>query len=318
MVSGDEYGLGIAGTAQNEIDTSHFVQLDLSAVINSGATNPQMVVNSVQCGQSYSLYGSNTLGTLGTLLKGNLTANNQAFSIPSFPNYRYVSIVATSGNVLMASVSFTLGACKIVIAAALDLQCGSCGSANATVGTPYSVTLPVVNGKAPYQFTFVSGSLPPGLTINLTTGAITGTPTTAGTFTFTTSVVDANGATDIQLCSIKVVAPPVDLQCGSCGSPGSATVGTPYTAAYVVVNGKAPYKITLVSGSTLPPGLSLNTSTGAITGTPTTPGTYTFTATLVDANGNTDTQTCTIKVEAPPIDFRECDRGNRLHDILLA
>jgi len=302
--SGDEFGLGISGTSGNEIDTAHFVQLDLSAAIAAGATNAQMTVNSVQCGESYSLYGSNTLGSLGTLLKGSLTADNNAFAIPNFPNYKYVSVIANSGNVLVASVSFTLGTCKIVVAAAIDLTCGTCGSGNATVGVPYSSQLGVLNGTSPYTFSMATGSsLPAGLTLNTTTGAITGTPTTAGTYNFTSKVVDKNGNIDTQFCTLVVVAQPIDLQCGSCGTNGKATAGTPYYAAYVVVNGKSPYKFTL-SGA-LPPGLTLNTTTGAITGTPTTAGTYTFTATVVDANNNTDYVPCTIVVTAPPLDI-EC------------
>jgi len=307
IVSGDEFGLGIAGTSQNEIDTTHFVQLDLSAVIASGATNAQIVVNSVACGQSYSIYGSNTLGVIGKLLAGNLTGNNVAIAIPSFPNYKYVSAIASSGNVLLASVSFTLGSCKIVIASVIDLQCGSCGSGNATVGTPYSSTLQVVNGTAPYTFSIVSGSLPPGLTLNSSTGVISGTPTTASTgagYSFTSKVVDGKGNIDTQTCIIKVVAPVIDLQCGSCETTGKATVGTAYSATYVVVNGKSSYKFTLISGS-LPPGLTLNTTTGVISGTPITAGTYTFTATVVDGNNNTDTQQCTITVIAAPLDL-EC------------
>jgi hypothetical protein len=45
-------------------------------------------------------------------------------------------------------------------------------------------------GVKPYTFSVSSGSLPPGLALNSATGAITGTPTTAGTFSFTISVVD--------------------------------------------------------------------------------------------------------------------------------
>ena len=322
-VSGNEYGLGVYGSGSsnnnywwgwgggsnnsgtaNEIDTTHFVQLDISAVLAAHGTNGKITVNSVQCSESYSIYGSNTLGSLGTLLAGNLTGDNNAITIPNLGSYKYISVIANSGNVLLASVSFTLGNCQIVVSAAIDLQCGSCGSGNATVGQSYSSTLAVVNGVSPYTFSIVSGSLPPGLTLNTTTGKISGTPTTAGTYTFTSKVVDAKGNTDTQTCTIKVVSLPIDLQCGSCGSSSNANVGSSYSATLAVVNGTAPYTFSITSGS-LPPGLTLNAATGVISGTPTTAGTYTFTSKVVDAGGNTDTQTCTIHVTAPPINL-EC------------
>jgi hypothetical protein len=187
-------------------------------------------------------------------------------------------------------------ACTLVVnPLVIDLQCGSCGTTGkATAGSFYSAAYAVVNGKAPYKFTLVSGSLPPGLTLNTTSGAITGTPTTAGTYTFTSTVVDANGNTDTQQCSITVTAPPLDLECGACGTSGFATVGTAYSAAFAVTGGTAPFTYSIVSGS-LPPGLSINS--GKLTGTPTSAGTYTFTAKVVDANGSTDTATCTIQVK---------------------
>src|SRR5205085_12159591 len=48
-------------------------------------------------------------------------------------------------------------------------------------------------GVGPYTYSIVSGNLPGGLTLNPATGAITGTPTTAGSFNFTAKVVDASG-----------------------------------------------------------------------------------------------------------------------------
>ena len=76
---------------------------------------------------------------------------------------------------------------------------------------------------------------------------------------------------------------------------GSAQVGVPYSSALVATGGVSPYTYSIVSGS-LPPVLSLNTSTGAITGTPTTAGTFNFTARVVDSNENSATVICSIVV----------------------
>lgn len=126
---GIERGLGIAGTTNNEIDTYNFVQLDLSNLITSGATNVKMVVNSVQSGEKYNVYGSNTLGSIGTLLASNQTAGNTPFAIPGYPTYRYVSVRATYGDVLITSVNATLpSGCIITIAPAPFTPCTAAGT----------------------------------------------------------------------------------------------------------------------------------------------------------------------------------------------
>ena len=74
-------------------------------------------------------------------------------------------------------------------------------------------------------------------------------------------------------------------------------MGTAYTATFSVTGGTGPYTYSKVSG-TLPPGLTLGTSTGKLTGTPTTAGTYSITIKVVDSKGNSDTVTCTVIVIA--------------------
>jgi hypothetical protein len=182
-----------------------------------------------------------------------------------------------------------------VVGAPVNLDCGPCSAGKATAGIAYSATMKVTGGTAPFTFSLTSGALPAGLTLNTSTGVISGTPTTAGTSNFTVKVVDANGQSDTDTCSIQVIAPAVDLDCGPC-SASKTTVGASYSASMSVSGGKGPYTFSIVSGS-LPPGITLNTSTGQLSGKPTTPGTYTFTSKVVDANGSSDTDTCTILVQ---------------------
>ncbi len=209
---------------------------------------------------------------------------------PTTPGTYIVTSVVTDSLGGTDNVSCTI----IVSGPPLNLSCGSCGNDRATVGTLYSSTLSVIGGKPGYTFSIAAGSLPAGLTLNPTTGVISGTPTATGNFSFTTKVVDANGISDTAQCALFVVGSPVNLDCGSCGS-SKATVGVTYTSKLTVSGGKAAYTFSILSGS-LPPGMTLNTTTGTISGSPTTAGTYTFTSKVVDANGNTDTATCTIVV----------------------
>lgn len=75
-----------------------------------------------------------------------------------------------------------------------------------TVGTVYSETITGKNGTSPYTFSVVSGSLPTGLSLNSSTGVISGTPTASGTSTFTIQTTDANGFTGTQVFQINIVA----------------------------------------------------------------------------------------------------------------
>lgn len=83
-----------------------------------------------------------------------------------------------------------------------------CASSTGQAGVPYSSSLVATGGVPPYTFSITSGSLPTGLTLNTSTGAITGTPTTAGPFNFTSMVMDSSGnpATDAitDSCSITI------------------------------------------------------------------------------------------------------------------
>ena len=300
-----DLGIGIAGTSNNKIDTTHYVQLDLGAVIAAGATNVMVTVSSVQAGESYSVYGSNTLGSIGSVLISNSTLGDTPFPVPT--TYRYISVKASSGLVSVAAVTATLGKCEIVIAPPINLECGTCGASKGTVGKPFSSTLKVTGGTGPYTFSVVSG-LPPGLNLNPSTGEFYGTPTAGGTYTIVSKVTDSKGNTDTATCTIVIIAPPVNLECGTCGA-SKAYTGTPYSASLSVTGGAGPYTYSITSGS-LPPGLTLNSSTGAITGTPTTAGTYTFTSKVVDSLGSYDTAICTLIVLSPVnLDCGSCGAG---------
>jgi hypothetical protein len=76
--------------------------------------------------------------------------------------------------------------------APLVISTASLPNGNATVA--YSTTLTAIGGVAPYSWSITAGSLPPGLTLNATTGAISGIPTTQGQYTFTVTVTDSNAS----------------------------------------------------------------------------------------------------------------------------
>jgi uncharacterized repeat protein (TIGR01451 family) len=160
------------------------------------------------------------------------------------------------------------------------------------VGVSYSDLLTVTGGTSPFTWTISSGSLPPGLSINSSTGAITGTPTTAGTFSFTVKVTDSASLSATEATSITIVpAPSLTF-----GTPPGGWTSTVYTDTLTATGGATPYTFSVSSGS-LPTGLSLSAS-GVISGTPTATGTFSFTVKLVDANGQSTTKATSITIAA--------------------
>jgi arylsulfate sulfotransferase len=167
-----------------------------------------------------------------------------------------------------------------VLSSPLPLSLG-CASNAGTVGTSYSSSLTASGGVPPYTFSITSGSLPPGLSLTPSTGAIAGVPGAAGTFAFTASVVDSLG-TDMasSSCGITIAPAPVALACPL----NTAQDGIPYASALTASGGVPPYTYSITAGS-LPAVLPLNSTTGSITGIPIEGGTFSFTASAADSTG---------------------------------
>ena len=140
----------------------------------------------------------------------------------------------------------------------------------ATQGHPYTATLNASGGTAPFRWSVVSGSLPSGLTLS-STGVITGSPTAAGSYSFTVSAADAAGHTPpTPTEQVTLVVAPLPLATVPVVLP-TADVGTAYAATVAATGGTGPYHWSFITGS-LPDGLSLQGSTGVISGTPLTAG----------------------------------------------
>ena len=149
-----------------------------------------------------------------------------------------------------------------------------------TAGAVYSAALQVQGGAAPYTWTIASG-LPPGLSLISTTGEILGIASTAGNYTFTATVRDLSNASATKALVIMVYpAPAIATTSVNNLYQGSAGQGVIFTAT----GGISPYTWSVTAGS-LPAGLTLDTQTGTVSGSPTTPGIYAFTIRVTDALG---------------------------------
>ncbi|MFV8668357.1 putative Ig domain-containing protein [Ralstonia pseudosolanacearum] len=177
------------------------------------------------------------------------------------------------------------------------------GSLSATSGVAYSQAFVAASGTAPYTYALSvnSGALPTGLSFNTATGVLSGTPTTAGTANFTVTGTDSSTGTGPYTVSatytLTTSAPTISL---APATLTGATVGTAYSQSVTASGGATPYTYAITSGA-LPAGLNLNTGTGALTGTPTAAGTFSFTVRGTDANAFSGTRSYSLTVAAPTI-----------------
>jgi hypothetical protein len=159
----------------------------------------------------------------------------------------------------------------------------------ATEGRAYAVQLVATGGDGVYSWTIENGSLPNGVTLT-TGGAVTGTPAAGGEFTFTAKVTDGAERVATRSLSLTVERAPT-IQTASL-PPGD--VGEPYAAQLTATGGTGAFTWTVTQG-TLPAGLTLSAG-GAVSGTPTTVGSSTFTVRVTDEAAATHSRTFTVVI----------------------
>jgi len=238
-------------------------------VINNGGSSCNKVF--WQVGSSATLgTGTSFVGDILALVSITLTtgANTNGRTLA-----RNGAVTLDTNNVNTCGVSV----CPIITVNPATLPDG-------TVGTPYNPIVSASGGTAPYTFSISSGALPTGLILNSASGAITGTPTATGTFTFTITATDATGCTGSRLYSITIASPgcPTITVNPTTLPPGMAQ--TPYAQTITASGGTAPYTFTISAGA-LPNGLTLNSATGLISGTPNQSGLFNVTIRATDSLG---------------------------------
>ena len=141
------------------------------------------------------------------------------------------------------------------------------------VGDSYLQSVQATGGSGPLTWSVGAGSLPPGVSIDVSSGGMSGQTTTTGSFTFTITVAD--GIVSAMREYTVTVIPRLTLAPMSSILP-DAPLGAPYSVQFTAAGGTGgPYTFSLPDASSqLPPGLSLDASTGQVTGMPTTTGTY--------------------------------------------
>lgn len=165
---------------------------------------------------------------------------------------------------------------------------------DATAARPYSATLAAIGGIRPFAWRVTKGSLPAGLTLNATSGQISGTPTATGTSAFTVTVTDAKRKSASRDLRIVVSNPPATV---TTAALPNATAGKPYSTVLAGSGSAAPYRWAISAGS-LPAGITLDGPSGTISGIPSGIGTSAFTVELTGADGQQATRALSIAVDA--------------------
>lgn len=236
--------------------------------------------------------------TAGTLPTGmSLAAATGTLSgTPTQPGSFAITVTATdsSGG---AGAPFSISQNYNVVVALPTIAVAPTTVPGGTVAIPYSQTLSATGGIAPYTFAISAGALPPGMSLS-GAGVLSGAPTASGTFNTTVTATDANGQTGARAYAVQVAAPTIVVTPATLPSPAQ---GLAYSATFSASGGVAPYSFSATG--TLPPGLSLTTG-GVLSGTPSAPGTSTFTVLATDSSGgagpHSGSQSYTLSTSAGP------------------
>lgn len=225
----------------------------------------------------------------GSVLPGTVTGTSFANSGLAAGTYSYTVIAfdgAGNTSTPSNSASGTVGAAEpLALITPSRLP-------DAVVGQAYLAYIVSSDppGPSSFQFRLVAGRVPAGTSFVRNTlparpeARVVGTPTAVGTSTFTVEVSDDTGATARRTYSVAVLAAPALAIAGGVNVLNPGVVGQPYGDVLSATGGVRPYTWAITAG-TLPPGLSRVGD--AFFGTPTTTGTYGFTARVTDSRGAT-------------------------------
>jgi hypothetical protein len=157
--------------------------------------------------------------------------------------------------------------------------------------------LVVAGGTSPFQWSLNSGALPSGLSLDASNALIAGVPSQAGSSSYVLQVNDSSNMSATRACTIQINGATLTI---TSASLPDGVVSAQYSQTLAASGGLAPYSWSIVSTGA-PDGFSLDAS-GALTGTASTAGAFTFTVQVTDQDNNVARQTLTLNIRAgtPP------------------
>ncbi|MBX7218660.1 MAG: putative Ig domain-containing protein [Blastocatellia bacterium] len=229
--------------------------------------------------------------TAGSLPPGvSLASNGMLAGTPSQAGTFNFTVTATGFGTCTGSQPFTVTiACPTVTVSPTNLP-------DTNQGEAYSQMVSASPNGGNYNFAVTAGALPPGLSLNSSTGVISGAATATGTYPFTITATGFGTCTGSQSYSVRVICPIITT------GPGSLTTGTAgvaYSGTLTATGGQTPYTFTVQSGG-LPTGVTLSPN-GTLSGTPLVVGTFNFTVMTRDANNCPGTGSYSLQVVCPVI-----------------
>jgi hypothetical protein len=278
--------------ASNRGSTSPLPTIDVVAVLDtnfSGNYDP----NDTFIGQTTltaPAAGSSQSGSMSVVVPGSVFADVYDLFVVLDP-FRGHLETAVSNNELYVG--------------ALEVRAGGGGGGNITVfgsalpeaivGQSYATTLSASESGCEWSLT--SGSLPPGLGLDPSSGRITGAPLSSGTFSFRVTASKSGftpGSGEFR----------INVRGGGGGgleftttSIPPAQVGVDYMTTLQASGGRAPYAFQVVSGA--PEWLRLDTQSGALTGRPSSGGTFTIGFAVFDQEAQSAEVTVELVVDEP-------------------
>jgi regulation of enolase protein 1 (concanavalin A-like superfamily) len=269
---------------------------------NAGGTGSATLTLTVNPATPVISSATNATGKVGQAFSYTITASNAptSYNATGLP----AGLAVNTGTGAITGTPTGAGTASVTISAT---NAGGTGSTTLTLtvnpATPVitgaTMASGAVNQAFSYQITatnsptsFDATGLPNGLAVNTGTGAITGTPTAGGTTIVTLNATNAGGTGSATLTVAITALPTAPVITGATTATG--TVGVAFTYQIVAANSPENY-----NAAPLPDGLAINTSTGAITGTPTAAGATTVTLSATNAGG-TGSATLTVTVAMPP------------------
>ncbi len=282
------------------------------AVAITSPSSPQSVQAGTTLGLTVAVTGTSGTGVTWTIngVTANLSYGTITGTYPSFtytapnrvPQPATFTLTATSNADMTQSASLTVTITAPTSGSTFAITTTSLP--NGTVGTQYFQNIQTTGGILPISWSVVSGSLPPLLFLQGEPNGletITGNLFAAGSYTFTVKATDSTTPTaQTATQQLTVVINPIPLSIFTTSLP-SGTVGVPYAQAVVASGGTPPYTFSVASGSP-PAWATLDSSTGVISGTPTTNGTTIFSVKVTDSTTPTHltyTQSLSLTVTTP-------------------
>ena len=276
-----------SGGATNSAAISITVAASAAA---SAITSPTTASGTVAVAFTYTATGSNTPTSFNiTGLPAGLSANTTTGAITGSPTaVGTYSITISANNAAGTGAPITLTLTVAAPAAAPVIS--SATTASVAVNGAFSYTIAASNSPT----SFAASGLPLGLSLDTTTGAITGNPSVAGSYSVTLTATGAGGTSAPRTLSLTVGA----LSSITSAATATGSVGAAFT--YTVTSTVVVPAVTSFNVSGLAAGLTANTTTGAITGTPTTAGTYSVSLSANNATGTGPVTVLTLTIGTRP------------------